>query len=192
MIASGKKVEARMSYEEYVALEARSSAKHEYLRGERVAMAGATPEHVRIATAVAVALSNALRGRPCAVYSSDLRVRVMETDLATYPDVAVVCGGIELAPDDRVAATNPIVIVEVLSASTEGYDRGAKFAHYRHLPSLREYVLFSQDAPRVEVYRRNERGRFELFEAGPGESAELESIGARISVDDVYADPFAR
>lgn len=184
-----KATETRMEYGEYLALEERSAAKHEYLRGEVLAMAGGTPEHAALASAMTVALGTALRGRPCRLFSSDLRIRVAETDLTTYADVAVVCGRLEVAPDDRNAATNPVVIVEVLSDSTEAYDRGAKFAHYRRLPSLREYVLVAQDARRVEVYRRNESGRFELFEFVGGQTLELASISVSVGVDELYANP---
>ena len=86
---------------------------------------------------------------------------------------------------------NPIVIVEVLSDSSEAYDRGEKFAHYRRIPSLREYVLVSQHTPRIEVHRRNELGRWELYEARPGESIELASVACELSVDDIYRDPLA-
>lgn len=189
MIAKRATLESEMTYDEYLALEARSETKHEYVRGEMLAMAGGTPEHAALATAMAIALGIALRGRPCRVYSSDLRVRVRETDLATYPDVTVVCGRLETADDDRHAAANPIVLVEVLSESTEAHDRGTKFAHYRHLASLREYVLVAQHERRIEVYRRNPEGRFELFEAGAGETFELTSIGATVAVDEIYANP---
>jgi Uma2 family endonuclease len=109
--------------------------------------------------------------------------------LNTYPDVTVACGQLETAPDDPDAVTNPIVLVEVLSESTEGYDRGAKAAHYRRIPSLREYVLVSQAEPRIEVHHRTESGRWELLEARPGETIELDSIGARLDVSAVYANP---
>ncbi|MDQ3030808.1 MAG: Uma2 family endonuclease [Myxococcota bacterium] len=178
-----------MTYDDYLAFEERSDTKHEYLRGEVLAMSGGTPEHAALASSFTIALGTALRGKPCRIFSSDLRVRVAETDLSTYPDLTVVCGRLDIAPDDRHATTNPIVVVEVLSDSSEAYDRGAKFAHYRHLASLREYVLVAQDAPRVEVYRRNESGRFELFEFAAGETVELASIGARVLVDELYANP---
>lgn len=186
MISKRATLEPAMTYDEYLDREARSPSRHEFLRGEMIAMAGGTPEHAALAAAMIVAVGTALRGTPCRVYTSDLRIRVRETDLATYPDVAVVCGAAETSPDDRHAVVNPVLLVEVLSDSTESYDRGAKFAHYRHLPSLREYVLVSQREPRIEVYRRNEHGRFELFEAGPGETLELRSIAATVAIDDVY------
>jgi Uma2 family endonuclease len=180
---------ARMTYAEYLAAEAASDVRHEYLNGEVWAMAGGTPEHAALALAVGSELRQALRGKPCRAYSADLRIRIVDTGLSTYPDVSVVCGQLETAPDDKDAVTNPIVLVEVLSESTEGYDRGAKAAHYRRIPSLREYVLVSQAEPRIEVHRRAESGRWELLEARPGETIELVSLGARLDVAAIYANP---
>ena len=145
---------ARMTYAEYLAAEAASDIRHEYLNGEVWAMAGGTPEHAALARRGACELRRLLRGKPCRAFSADLRVRIVDTGLSTYPDVSVVCGQLETAPDDKDAVTNPIVLVEVLSESTEGYDRGAKAAHYRRIPSLREYVLVSQAEPRIEVHRQ--------------------------------------
>ena len=141
MIAKRANRDPDMRYDEYLALEERGEGKHEYVRGQIFAMAGGTPEHSALAAATIAALSAVLRGKPCRVYTGDLRVRIEATDIATYPDVAVVCGKLETAKDDRNAATNPVLLVEVLSESTERHDRGAKFAHYRHIASLREYVL---------------------------------------------------
>lgn len=180
-----------MTYAEYLAFEAESETKHEWLRGEVFTMAGGTPEHAALSMSVGGELRSNLRGRPCRVYSADLRVKVQATGLSTYPDVSIVCGKLETAPDDPQAAVNPIVLVEVLSDSTEAYDRGEKFAHYRRIPSLREYVVVSQHEPRIEVHRLNEAGHWELHEATVGESVELTSIGCRLSVDEVYRDPLA-
>lgn len=180
-----------MTYAEYVAAEATSEVRHEYLSGEVWEMAGGTPEHSALAAAVIRELGASLRGKPCRTFTSDLRVRVLDTGLTTYPDVSVVCGQIETAPDDEDAVTNPVVLVEVLSEATEGYDRGAKAAHYRRIPSLREYVLVSQGEPRVEVQRRLDSGRWELLEARPGETIELSSLGVRLDVSAVYANPLA-
>jgi Uma2 family endonuclease len=183
-----------MSYPEYLALEAASPGKHEYLDGEVFAMAGGSVTHGALAGAVITALCNALRDRACRVLTSDVRVRSKATGLATYPDVTVVCQKIEVDDDDAHGVLDPTVIVEVLSDSTEGYDRGAKAAHYRRIPSLREYVLVAQGEPLIEVYRRNERGNWELFvEARRGEIAELTSCGPpiRLDVDAIYRDPLA-
>ena len=181
----------RMSYVEYLAAEASSDVRHEFLKGEVWEMSGGTPEHAALAMAVGGELRAALRGKPCRIYSSDLRIRILETGLSTYPDVAVVCGQLATDVEDEHAALNPVVLVEILSPTTEGYDRGAKAAHYRRIPSLREYVLVSQSEPRIEVHRRTESGRWELFDARPGETIELASLGVRLDVSAVYANPLA-
>lgn len=180
-----------MTYAEYLEAEARSEAKHEYLDGEVHAMAGGTPEHAALAMAFGASLVSALDGRPCRVFSSDLRIRVRETKLSTYPDLTVVCGALEVDGDDPHAVLNPIVVVEVLSETTAAYDRGPKAAHYRRIASLREYVLVAQDERRIEVHRRNAAGFFEIHEFGPGEDVVLESIGARFALGGVYANPLA-
>jgi Uma2 family endonuclease len=191
-----------MTYAEYVAREATSEVKHEFVRGNVLglggnvfAMAGGTPEHAALAAAMVSALTVALHGKRCRVFTSDLRVRVLATDLATelstYPDVTVVCGQLETQPDDPNSAVNPVVIVEVLSDSTEAYDRGAKAAHYRRIPSLREYVLVNQHEPLIEVFRRNDRGSWELLEARAGTQMDLASLDIALDVDAIYADPLS-
>lgn len=176
-------------YSDYLVAEGKSLTKNEYINGVVYAMAGGTPEHAALTTALASELRQALGGRACRVYSSDLRVRVTETDLATYPDVTVVCGQFQAAPDDPNAAVNPSLLVEVLSDSTEAYDRGEKSAHYRYIASLKEYAFVSQRSQRVEVYRRNKKNHWELFEFRPGEEAVFESIGCKIKVNEIYRDP---
>jgi Uma2 family endonuclease len=180
-----------VTYAEYIAAEERAETKHWFFDGEVYAMSGGTPEHSALAAAVMYQLQGGLEGRPCRVFTSDLRVRVAATGMATYPDVSVVCGKLETDPEDSCAITNPILLVEVLSDSTEAHDRGEKAAHYRRIKSLREYVLVSQRAPRIEVYRRNEAQRWELFESGAGESAELLSVRCSLDVSRVYRDPLA-
>ena len=175
---------------EYLGLEEESPTKHEWLDGVIYDMSGGTPDHAGLAAAVLISLGNQLRGKRCRVYTADLKVRVLATGLSTYADVTVVCGGLELDPDDKNAATNPVIVVEVLSDSTEAYDRGEKFGHYRRIPSLAEYVLVSQRSPRIEVFRKNEAGKWVLAEeASAGETAPLLSIGCALSVDEVYLDP---
>jgi Uma2 family endonuclease len=181
---------ARMSFAEYIAFEENSDTKHEFLGGEVFAMAGGTIEHGALSSAVIIALGNALRDRPFRVLNADVRVRVLATGLVTYPDVSVVCGRLEVDPENEHTVVNPIVLVEVLSDSTEAYDRGAKSSHYRRIPSLREIVLVSQREPLIEVHRRNERGNWELVtEARAGSQAELASIGAVLDVDVIYRNP---
>ena len=180
-----------MNQAEYLAAEAKSETRHEYLQGEVFAMAGGTPEHGALAMAIGGALLSALRNRPCRVFNSDVRVRIRETDLTTYPDVSVVCGHLQRDDEDSNAIVNPVLIVEVLSDSTEAYDRGEKAAHYRRLPSLQEYVLMSQHSPRIEVFRRNQAGHWELFEATAGQQIELASVGCTLVVDELYRDPLS-
>ena len=179
-----------MSYANYLEAELASGIKHEYLRGEVFAMAGGTPEHAALAAAISAEPIVALRGRPSRVFSSDLRVRVEPTDLSTYPDLTVVCGTLETSDIDPHATTNPTLIVEVLSDSTEAYDRGQKFAHYRRIPSLREYLLISQHEPRLEVYSKDAAGDWVLREATAGRQLELRSLeGVCLDVDRIYSNP---
>jgi Uma2 family endonuclease len=180
---------ARMTYPEYIAAESVLDIRHEFLGGDVWAMAGGTPEHGALAAAVIRELGAALRGKPCRVYTSDVRVRVLATGLSTYPDVTVVCGHAETAPEDPEALVNPIVLVEVLSDTTEAYDRGAKAAHYRRIPSLQAYVLVSQSEPVTELYRRKD-DRWELIEARPGQPLELDALGIQLDVRAIYANPF--
>jgi len=141
--------------EEYLALERAADHKSEFINGRVYAMAGASRSHVLITTNVAGELRSRLRGHGCRTYSADLRVLIDSTGTYTYPDVAIVCGNPEFRDDGHLdTLTNPTLIVEVLSPSTEGYDRGAKFAHYRRLASLQEYVLIAQDRVSVERYTR--------------------------------------
>ena len=180
---------ASMTHAEYLAAESGSEVRHEFLNGDVWAMAGGTPEHGALAAAVIRELGVALRGKPCRVYTSDVRVRVQATGLSTYPDVTVVCGGAETAAEDPAALVNPVVLVEVLSDTTEAYDRGAKAAHYRRIPSVQAYLLVSQNEPLIELYRRRD-DRWELVEARPGEWLDLATLNVRLDVQAVYANPF--
>jgi Uma2 family endonuclease len=176
----------RYTYAEYLALEASSNVKHEFLDGQIDAMAGGTPDHAGLAAAVIGLLFPQLRAGRCRVHDADLRVRVPATGLATYPDITVVCGPRERDPEDKLAVTNPTLIVEVLSRSTEDYDRGEKFEHYKQLPSLRQYVLIAYREQRVEVWTRDARSEWSSRAASAGEVAELGSIGARLDVSELY------
>lgn len=181
-----------MSYAEFVVFEEQSLTKHEWLDGVVYDMSGGTIEHSGIKAAVVGELRNLLRGKRCRVFDSDLAVRVLATGRLTYPDASVVCGSAEMDPDNKNALTNPRIIVEVLSESTERDDRGEKFAHYQRIPSLAEYVLVSYEEPCIEVWRRNMAGKWELAEKGlSGQSVALTSLECVLSVDEVYADPLA-
>ena len=176
------------TYAEYLALERASDQKHEFLDGHIYAMAGGTPEHAGLCASVARLLGNSLAGKPCRIFSSDLRVRIVATGLSTYPDVTVVCGQLERPPEDRDAATNPIVLVEVLSDSTEEYDRGDKSGHYRRIESLRAYVLVSQKSRRIEVAVRNDDRSWTLREYTEG-AAPIPPLDCALAVGEVYANP---
>lgn len=184
--------EMKATYADYLALEAASDVKHEWFGGEIFAMAGGTTEHARLSASCIRAIGNALEqaNKRCSVFSSDLRVRVEEADRTFYPDVSVVCGKRQVSLEDTHAITNPIVLVEVLSESTERNDRGEKFKHYRMLPSLEEYVLVNTDSKLIEVFRRSEEG-WVLNEAKPGEFVALRSLEVSLSVDAIYFDPTA-
>lgn len=177
----------RATYAEYVAFTETSELKHEYIDGAIVAMSGGTIPHGRLIGRVTALVSRALEGRPRIVVPAEVRVRIRAADRATYPDLFVVCDGVEHDPDDDYAVVNPTVIVEVLSSSTADFDRGDKFAAYRRLRSLREYVLVSQLERRIDVYRRDGR-RWHLDDYRPGEQFQLESLSVTLAVDDVYAD----
>lgn len=185
MVASASKT--RVSFAEYLAVERASEHKHEYIDGVVHAMSGGSPEHARLAMAT---LTAQLLGKRCAVYSSDLRVRVLATGLATYPDVTVVCGTLEVDPADAHTATNPTVIIEVSSPGTESYDRETKYAHYRRIESLRAYVLVSQDEQLVEVFTRNADETWTLRDVREG-AARLEAIGCALDLDTIYRDPLS-
>ncbi len=139
---------------EYLALDREADHKSEYFDGELFAMAGASPEHVLIVSNIVAELQSALRDKPCVIFSTDLRLRISSTGHYAYPDVAVACGELEFADDHRDTLVNPVVIFEVLSESTQDYDRGSKFAHYRTIKSLMHYVLVAQDKPHVEYFTR--------------------------------------
>ncbi len=176
--------------EEYLAFEREADVKHAYYDGEIFAFAGASREHNLIAGNVYAALHAQLRKRPCEVYPSDMRVRVSPTGLYTYPDVTVVTVVCEEARfDDEQADTllNPTVIVEVLSPSTEDYDRGGKFEQFRKLESVQEYVVIAQDRVHVERHARQEDNQWLLSETDSIDDViALPSIGCRLAVADLY------
>jgi Uma2 family endonuclease len=171
------------TYAEYLGFEASSNVKHEFLGGQIYAMAAGTPEHAALAAVVITLLGPQLRGGKCRPYNSDLRVRTL-TGLTTYPDVTVVCGPCEIDSMDPLAITNPTLIVEVLSRSTEEYDSGDKFEHYKTFPSLREYVLVSHRERSVEVRSHGEDG-WRTIVIREDAIAEL-SVGARLDVRELY------
>ncbi len=173
--------------EEYLEGEALAEEKHEYVHGEVYAMAGAEDAHVIVSLNVALAMKTHLRGSGCRLYASDMRVCINENDAYFYPDVMVTCDA-----DDRKRKTmkqSPVLVVEVLSASTEAYDRGEKFSLYRQLESLQEYVLIDPHKYQLEVFRLNKQNRWELFSfSGEDITVEFASIGLQCPLVDIYED----
>lgn len=176
----------RYSYAEYLALEAGSLHKHEYFEGNVVAMAGGTGSHSRLKTNLTVLVGAALADRPCEAYDSDLRVRVLASGLATYPDLTVICGPRQPHPEDPHAATNPSVIFEVLSKETAAYDRGEKFDHYQLVPELKHYVLVDHARRHVDVYSRQAGGSWGRRGYGPDDVVDLGELGLVLPVGAVY------
>lgn len=178
-------VPSKWTPEEYLAAERRASQKHEYFGGEIFAMAGCTEKHDTIAANVTIALGNALRGGPCRPHTSDMRIHIPATGLYTYSDGLIVCGA-QFTDDTRDTLVNPAVIVEVLSDSTEGYDRGKKFDNYRSIPSLKDYVLVSQHEVLIEHFTRQEDGTWNLRVLRAGQKLHLTGAPIAIAVDDLY------
>jgi Uma2 family endonuclease len=177
----------RYTYGQYLAYERDATAKHEYVDGEIYAMAGGTPRHNALASRISAALESG-RGRGCIAFQSDQKIRILATGRATYPDATIVCGPLELDPGDpwRQTVTNPTLLVEVLSPSTEDVDRISKRHDYQLIPSLREYVLVSQGEPRIEIYRRQSSGEWEYIDVLEG-SVTLDT-GPTLDLSDLYAD----
>jgi len=175
----------RYSFKDYLVVEEMSAVKHEYVDGEIYAMAGGSILHAGLAATVGAMLLNQRRER-CRTYSSDLRVRVAASGLATYPDATVVCGPIEADPENKDTVVNPSLVVEVLSPSTFEYDLGEKFEHYRQIPSLRAVVYVWQDQRRVEVRERvGDVWRATVAEGK--QTAVIPGLDCRLEVDALYA-----
>jgi Uma2 family endonuclease len=173
--------------EQYLALERKAETKSEYFDGAIFAMAGASREHNLIVANVTAELHPQLKRRPCELYPGDMRVKVTETGLYTYPDVVVVCGEPQFEDEQGDTLLNPTLIVEVLSSTTEAYVRGDKTAHFRQLESLQEYVLIAQDRVRVERYARQPDGQWLLLETTDlGDTIQLASIGCQLALAEVY------
>ena len=176
-----------LSPQEYLARERQAAWRSEFYRGKMFAMAGASWEHTLIKDNLAREAGNRFKGGPCRVATSDLRVKVSATGLYTYPDLVVVCEPPQFEDQVQDTLLNPRVIVEVLSDSTEKYDRGTKFAHYRQLASVQEYVLIAQDRPLVERYVRQADDTWVLTTFGDlAGTFELGTIAARIPLAEIY------
>ena len=175
--------------EQYLSLERNSEIRHEYLDGFVYAMAGESPEHSTICFNLAGSLHFQLRDKPCRGFSPNMKVRTSRSGLYAYPDLTVVCGEPAFHDERRDVITNPVVIFEVLSPSTEAYDRGEKFLRYRtEIETLQDYVLVSQDRPRIEHFSRQPDGSWLSSEvSGLAETLSLSSIGCRVELAEVYS-----
>jgi Uma2 family endonuclease len=183
---SQEKHPLRMTEAEYLEYERACESKNEFYKGEVFAMAGATYEHNMIFMATSASLFAQLRGKPCRVNPSDQRIRI-PTGLYTYADISVVCGEPQFAENAFDTLINPLVIIEILSKSSEGYDRGKKFQHYREIATLQNYMLISQDQPRIESYTKEKNGKWVLTDAvGLAAILEIPSISCTLALADVY------
>ncbi len=178
----------RYTVEEYLAFEAKSERKHEYYDGEIFAMAGTSPDHGRIILNIARILGNQFLDKPCEVFASDLRVRTRK-NLYTYPDLVIICEELQLEGQDPQTLINPRLLIEVLSPSTEHYDRTTKFKHYKTIASLNEYVLVSQLEPRVEVFTMSDDGGWPeepVIYSGLEAMATFAAVPCQLPLADLY------
>jgi Uma2 family endonuclease len=173
-----------MTAAEFLAWDASQTIKHEFVRGEVFAMTGATKAHIRLTLNVAMSLLQHLRGSPCSTYAADIKLRVETADSYFYPDVLVTCSTTDAA--DPAIVREPILVVEVLSPSTAAYDTGAKFAAYRQLPTLREYVLIDPQSRRCDAYRPGPNGRWELHPFEAGQDLALASVDLVVPNADLW------
>ncbi len=176
----------RYTVEEYLSFERGSPSKHEYYAGDIYAMVGATEPHVLIVTNLVVALSTRTRGRGCKVYANDMRLKVTPAGLYTYPDLIALCGQAKLSDDHHDTLENPQVVIEVLSPSTEAYDRGEKLEHYQRIDSLTDYLLVAQDTRRVEHHVRQPDGSWKQTAVSGAGVVSLPSIGCELPLDEIY------
>jgi Uma2 family endonuclease len=176
----------KLTEEEYLEIERKAEFKSEFLDGVMYAMSGGSLRHSDLSTNLAAALRAVLHGKDCKAFNSDLRVRISGR-MYSYPDVTVVCGKPQLADREQDVLLNPIVVFEVLSPTTEHYDRGVKFQLYRTIESLKEYILISQDAVRVEQYVRQDATTWTLHDhQGPNAELKMNSIGISLSLERIY------
>lgn len=179
-----------MTAREYLAFERDAKEKHQYVGGEVFAMAGASPRHNGLVGALVARIFQALGAGPCRVFPSDLKIYVPSFDTFTYPDVSVVCGPLEFHEDTTDVVTNPRVLFEVLSESTERYDRGDKAEGYRAIPSVLDHLFIAQHKAHVEHYARQGDGSWTLREASAGGRVTIASVPMVLDVDALYAGVF--
>jgi Uma2 family endonuclease len=175
----------RLTPEEYLALDRKSEVRSEYLDGDMVAMSGGSREHNLIVTNIVAELRNGLKGHPCEIYPSNMRVKTPATGLYTYPDVVVICGEPQFEDANVDTLLNPTIVIEVLSDSTQSYDRGLKFGHYRKIESLTEYILVNQHQCQIEQYVRQREGPWLRSDMRAGK-LRLPSINCSIDLSEIY------
>ena len=180
------KANHRLTEAQYLEIERAADFKSEFFDGEMFAMAGGSRRHSLIASNLIRELGNQLKGRPCVVYNSDLRIKIETSGLYTYPDASVVCGASKSVTGADDTIVNPVLLAEVLSDSTEAYDRGRKSEQYRQIPSLREYLLINQNEPHIELMVRGEN-KWILHEAsGANARIELPALEITLSLTEIY------
>jgi Uma2 family endonuclease len=172
---------------EYLAFEEAAPIRHEFVAGEAYAMSGGTLRHNRIATNTLVALMSHLKGKPCQTFMSDVKLHVARDSAYYYPDLMVTCAGQATAANESLMVSTPTLVIEVLSPSTEAIDRREKLHAYRHLPSLHEYALISQDMQQVEIYRRQGDVGWLYITYEPGDTVEFASVGVALAIAELYA-----
>lgn len=179
---------AFITTDEYLRLERSAKTKSEYFNGEMFAMAGVTRNHQVICDNILVSIKSQLKSKPCIAFGSDLRIKTNKSGLYTYPDISALCGEEKFDDAQKDTLINPQLIIEVLSETTEAYDRGKKFALYRQIESLKEYVLVSQSNKKIEKFEKNETGFWTLSETNSDtDLLYLSAIGCELSVEEVYA-----
>lgn len=175
------------SANEYLSVERESEIRHEYVNGEVYEMAGANKRHNLISANIIRLIGNQILDRSCSVYGSDMRIKIQSAEKYTYPDVVALCGPEEFEDAAEDNLLNPAVIIEVLSKTTEAYDRGAKFAYYQAIESLREYILVTQEPFRVEQFVRKDSNTWTYFEFSSADDVvKLDSIGCELTLRDIY------
>ena len=173
--------------QEYLDLEIKATDRHEYRNGEIIVMSGGTPNHNRITLNFGSVLNFAFKGQPYDVFITDQRLWIPSTKTYTYPDIMIVQGEIQLQEGRNDIITNPLLIAEVLSQSTEAYDRGNKFTAYRTIPSLQEYILIEQYRPHIEQFTKTESGQWLLSDYdGQEATITLNSVSLEIPLSDIY------
>jgi Uma2 family endonuclease len=183
LVAYGK---TRLTADEYLQFEKEAQEKYEFFRGEIFAMAGASPRHNQIFENLYLQLGFALKGKPCQPYGSDLRIHIPQNTLYNYPDISIICKDLMASSDESDSVIEPAIIIEILSESTQSYDR-AKFKHYRDIPTLKEYIIVDSESITVECFRLNKNNHWELEEyKSADQTLAILTLAINISLNQIY------